>query len=75
MKFIKELLSESGSISTMRLMSLFSLVVGAGVACFGIYQGKDLSGVAQVAAVFVGGSFSAKVVQKFSENKKNTDES
>ena len=75
MKFIKALLSESGSISTMRLMSLFSMVIGAGVACYGIYQGKDLGGVAQVTAVFVGGAFSAKVVQKYGESKKKDIES
>lgn len=69
MEFIKALLSESSTISTMRLMSLIALIVGSGVACYGIYVGKDLAGVAQVTAVFVGSAFSAKVVQKFSENK------
>jgi len=74
MKFIKELLSESSNVSTMRLMSLFSVLVGAGVACYGIYQGKDLGGVAQVTAVFVGSAFSAKVVQKYREIKKTEDQ-
>jgi len=69
MKFIRDLLSESSTISTMRIMSLFSVIVGAGVACYGIYQGKDLGGVAQVTAVFVGGAFGGKVVQKFGEKR------
>lgn len=70
-KFIQDLLSESSTISTMRLMSLFSLFVGALVACYGIWIGKDLGGVAQVAAVFVGGAFGGKVVQKFSEKRED----
>jgi len=73
LKFIQDLLSESSTISTMRLMSLFSLFIGAGVACYGISQGKDLGGVAEVTAVFVGSAFSAKVAQKFGETKKNSD--
>lgn len=69
MKFIKSLLSESSTVSTMRLMSLFALAVGACIACYGVYQGKDLGGVAQLTTVFVGAAFGGKVVQKFGEKR------
>lgn len=62
--FLKLLLSESGDVSTMRLMSIFSLLVGAGIACYGIYMGKDLDGVAKICAVFVGSAFIGKGAQK-----------
>lgn len=48
-------------------MCLLSLLTGIGVGCYGVYAGSDLSGVAQLAAVFVGAAFSAKVAQKFAE--------
>lgn len=69
-KFIKELLSDSGSVSAVRLMALGSLLVGAAIGLYGVYMGKDLSGVAQVCGVFVGGAFAAKVGQKFMESSK-----
>lgn len=69
MNFIKKLLSDSGTVSTMRVMSISSFVVGSGIACYGVYKGKDLSGLAQVCAVFVGSAFAAKSIQKFAEKE------
>jgi hypothetical protein len=63
----KALLSESGDVSTVRLMSLLSLLVGMIIAIYGVYEGKDLSGVAQICGVFVGAAFAGKVTQKFAE--------
>lgn len=65
--YLKKLLSTSGEASTMRLMSIASFVVGAVIACYGVYKGKDLSGLAQVCGVFVGSAFAAKSIQKFAE--------
>lgn len=63
------LLAEDGRISTVRVMSLTALAVGSGIAIYGIMNSKDLSGVAQLCAVFVGAAFAAKVGQKIVENK------
>lgn len=68
-KFIKEMLSDSGSISTVRVMSLFSLLTGAAIAMYGIAKGAELGGIAQVCTVFVGGAFAGKVSQKYMEKK------
>jgi len=68
--FIKELLSENGLISTTRLMSILSILIGAVIALYGVYMGKDLGGIAQVCAVFVGSAFTGKVVQKYMEGTK-----
>ena len=67
--FLKKLLSESSEISTVRLMAIYSLIIGSIIAIYGVYQGKDLSGLAQVCGVFVGAAFAAKITQKFVENK------
>jgi hypothetical protein len=64
---IKSALSEKDKISTMRIMSLFSLLVGAGIAIYGIYEGKDLGGVAEICGVFVGAAVGGKVTQKYAE--------
>lgn len=68
-KFIIKLLSTSGDVSTVRLMSVCSLLAGIAIGLYGVYKGKDLSGIAQVCGVFVGSAFAAKVGQKFVEGK------
>lgn len=67
--FVTELLSESGAISTTRVMSLLSLGIGAIIAIGGLLMDKDPSGVAQICGIFVGSSFAAKVTQKYMESK------
>ena len=65
---LKKLFEEAeGEISLMRVMSILSFLVGAGVAIYGVIRGKDLSGLAQVCGVFVGSAFAAKAAQKFAE--------
>lgn len=67
-KIIHSLLSEdSTDISSVRVMSFISLFTGVGIAIYGVYQGKDLSGLAQVCGVFIGAAFVGKVSQKFAE--------
>lgn len=66
---LKALLSESSSVSTMRLMSIAALLVGSAIALYGVYMGKDLGGVAQISGVFIGAAFSGKAIQKFAETK------
>lgn len=67
--YLKKLLSTSGEASTMRLMSIASFLVGAAIAFIGLYKAKDLSGLAQVCAVFVGSAFAGKTISKFAEKK------
>lgn len=71
-KFISSLLSDSGEVSAVRVMALVSLTVGLVVAIYGVYKGKDLSGLAQVCGVFVGPAFAAKVGQKFAEKTRDS---
>lgn len=69
LSYLKKLLSTSGEASTMRLMSIASFIVGSAIGCYGVYKGKDLSGLAQVCGVFVGSAFAAKTIQKFAEKE------
>lgn len=71
--FVKSLLSENSPISTARFMSVISLFVGSGLGIYGMYHCKDLGGVAQLCAVFIGAAFVGKVGQKFIETKKDGD--
>lgn len=64
MRFFKELVSDGKQVSTVRVMSLFALLVAACIAMYGIYRGKDLSGVAEIVGVFVISAFGGKVTQK-----------
>lgn len=61
MKFIKELFSESGSVSMMRVMSLISLLMG----CYLASVGKDTS-----VSIFLSAAFLGKAGQKYFELSK-----
>jgi hypothetical protein len=67
MNFIKEMLSDSGSISCMRVMSIVSMFAGTGIAIVGIYKGQDLSKLAILVSVFVGAAFGGKAIQAFAD--------
>ena len=68
MSLLKKLFEEIGNdVSMVRVMSFISLLTGIVIGLYGVYAGKDLSGVAAVCAVFVGSAFTGKVVQKFAE--------
>lgn len=64
MGVMKSLLSEDGSISSMRIMSIISLVTGAVIAMVGLLRGESLSGLALLTGVFVGAAFGGKAAQK-----------
>lgn len=67
MKLIMDLLAEDSKVSMLRLMSLLSLLIGSGIAIYGIANNKDLGGVAEVCSVFVISAFGGKVGQKWME--------
>jgi len=70
LKFIRLLLSEKNEISAVRAMAIYSLIIGSGIAIYGIVSNKDLGGVSELVAVFVGGGFAGKVGQKIIETQK-----
>jgi hypothetical protein len=67
MEFIKDLLSENGTVSTVRLMSLISLLTGCGIAAYAVIVDKNPDKVVQIVSVFVGAAFTSKVAQKMIE--------
>jgi uncharacterized membrane protein YiaA len=52
------------SVSTMRLMSLLSLLVGAVIAFVGLMRGADLKDLSWLVGVFVTSAFGGKAIQK-----------
>lgn len=66
MEFLKLLLN-GNDISTMRLMSLLSLLSGIGIAIFGLVKGSNLGELSILVGVFVGAAFTGKTVQAFAE--------
>lgn len=69
-KIVHSLLSENqNDISTVRVMAFISLLTGVAVGLYGVYVGKDLTGLSQVCGVFVGAAFTAKVAQKYAERE------
>jgi hypothetical protein len=74
MSLFRELLSQKSDTSMMRFLSLISLLIAGGIACFGVYAGRDPMSLAGLCAVFVGGSFGGKVSQRFAESKVNIEE-
>jgi hypothetical protein len=67
MNLLKQLISENDKISTVRLMSIASLITGIAIGLIGVLKGKDLTGCAALAGVFVTSAFLGKVTQKFAE--------
>lgn len=69
MKLIKAILDEKSTMSSLRLMSIASLLEACILASYGVYTGKDLLGLAALCSVFVTAAFGSKVIQKKMENK------
>ena len=65
--FLMALLSDSGEVSAGRVMALASLSAGIALGFIGVLNGKDLSGLAQVVAVYVTSAFAAKTLAKYAE--------
>ena len=69
MGWLKLLISEKEGVSAMRIMAFTSLLIGGGIAIFGVITNKDLTGLSVLVGVFVGSAFGGKAVQKFAELK------
>lgn len=58
------MISNSPLVSSMRVMGIFSLLVGAFLAIAGMYKGLNLLELSALCGVFVGAAFGGKVAQK-----------
>ncbi len=61
--FLRQMLSASGVVSCMRVMSMVSLFAGIGVAFYGLHDGVEPTGLSMLAGVFVAAAFGGKVAQ------------
>lgn len=63
--YLKALLSDSGSVSTMRVMSLTCCLAGIVIAFVGVNKASpDYSGLSMLVGTFLSMSFGGKVMQK-----------
>lgn len=70
MKFLKDLLSDSGRVSMMRLMSLLSLLAAICIAVIGLNKPTiDYSGLSLLCGAFLSAAFGGKIAQKSIEAK------
>lgn len=67
---MRELFSESGSISMLRIMSLLACLAAIGIAIAGMLQPViDYSGLSMLCGTFLAAAFAGKVLQKGAEVK------
>lgn len=65
MRLIRELLSDSGSISVMRVMSLLCCLAAIAVAVMGLNKPQvDYSGVSLLVSSFLTAAMGGKILQK-----------
>jgi hypothetical protein len=69
MKILDILSTNEGAPSSMRMMSVLSLLIGAALAFYGLHKGVDPGNLAWLVAVFVTSGFGGKVLQKRYEKK------
>ncbi len=68
-EFIKQLFSDSGDISMMRVLSFICVITASFIALRAVSVGSDLNAAAVLCGVFLGAGISGKVVQKVTEVK------
>lgn len=71
MNFLSKLFSDSGDVSAMRIMSMFSLAVGASIAFISLYKNNQVGEAAPAIGIFVGAAFGGKLGQKYMEGNNN----
>jgi Na+(H+)/acetate symporter ActP len=62
--WLEALFSEQSKVSSTRVMSFISLLIGGYLAIHGLDVKSDLVGLATLVGVFVGAAFGGKVWQK-----------
>lgn len=68
--FFTELFSERGKVSTIRIMSLWCLLIGSIIAIYGVMKDKNVN---ELVAIFLGTAVAGKVSHKFAETKKDKE--
>lgn len=69
MRCIKEMFSETGDISMMRVLSFICVITASGIAIHAASCGSDLNAAAVLCGVFLGAGITGKVVQRMAEGK------
>ena len=70
MNFIRELLNEKGTISSIRVMSFIPLLTAVSIAIVGISKANpDYSGLSLLVSTFLSAAFIGKISQKSIEAK------
>lgn len=59
-----QLLSESGDVSMMRLLSLICVLTACFLAIYGVEHDKDLNAMAMLCSAFLGIGIGGKVMQR-----------
>jgi hypothetical protein len=67
--WIKNIFKSDSEVSSMRVMSMISLLTGCYIGISGLYQGKNLSELAILCGTFLGAAMGGKVLQKQTELK------
>lgn len=71
--FLIRLISAKSDISSMRVMSLMSVIAAIVLAFHGINRGQPLDSLSILCGVFLGAAFGGKVGQKVVEVKQDHD--
>lgn len=70
--FLMALLGERGDVSTVRVMSLWSMVIGSVIALHAVFACKAIPpGVIELVGIFMTAAFAGKVMHKHAENKQD----
>jgi hypothetical protein len=67
--FLRDLFSDKGSVSMVRVMSFIAILISGYVAIYGLNSHADLNGLAMLCGVFLSAAFAGKVSQKMVETK------
>lgn len=68
-QWLKDLFSDSGSVSMIRVLSLICVTTASGIAIHAISIKSDLNATSILCGVFLGAGLGAKVTQKSMESK------
>jgi len=63
-QWLRDLFSESSTVSAMRVMAMLALIFACYLAAYGAYSTKD---VTTMVGLFLGVAFTGKVTQKYME--------
>jgi hypothetical protein len=69
MNYLKELLSETGTASMTRFMSLLCVLAALIISISVVYKGQSLDSAVGLVSVFLAAAFGGKVMQKHAEVK------